>query len=409
MTTAMVLGAGMVGVSTALALREAGFDVVLVDRGDPGVETSFGNAGVIQAEAVEPYALPRDLRSLLRIAFRRGNDVNYHIDALPGHALALWQYFRASRPDRHRAISVDYARMIRQATTDHQDLISAAGVDNLIRRDGFYEVFRSDEALGKAARKAAALSDRFGVGLQVLDGAALGRVEPALKPGLSGALRWTDSWTCLDPGALVAAYARLLLRRGGQILTGDAMTLRRAGAGWSVTTEAGQIEARHAVVSLGPWSPDLLARFGHRIRMVYKRGYHRHVANAGGLRITMLDAENGMVLAPMATGLRITTGAEIARDEAPPTPRQLDHALRAAESLVDIGPALDAGPWMGRRPCLPGMLPFVGRMPGETTLWGNFGHGHQGFTLGPTTGRILVRLMGTPPGQEHGEAPDLPR
>lgn len=390
MTTVMVLGAGMVGVSTAIALREEGHDVVLVDRREPGLETSFGNAGVIQSEAVEPYALPRDPISLLRILFRRGNDVHYHLDALPGQAVALWQYFRASRPDLHSAVSVDYARMIRRSAADHQRLVTAAGADNLIRRDGFYQVFRQASALDAAVHEAERLTARFGVGYQTLGSQDLQRVEPALHAGLAGALRWTDSWTCIDPGELVAAYARLFSALGGRVVTGDAETLKPDGAGWSVATPSGTLRAEHAVIALGPWSPDLLHRFGYRFRMIYKRGYHRHFRNDGGLRITVFDAEHGMVLAPMKAGLRVTTGAEIARADAPPTMRQLNHAANMARELTDVGAPIEEVPWMGRRPCLPGMLPFVGRLPHHPTLWGNFGHGHQGFTLGPTTGRLLA-------------------
>lgn len=391
MTSVIVLGAGMVGVGTALALQDRGHEVTLVDRREPGLETSFGNAGVIQAEAVEPYAMPRDLISLFRIALRRGNDIRYHLDALPGQAVALWQYFRASRLDRHRAISADYAYLIRQATNDHQPLIAAAGADNLIRREGFYQVYADERRLEAARSDAARVSATYGVGVEVLDRTAMRRIEPALTGPFAGALRWTDSWTCIDPGGLVASYAALFVARSGRLVPGDATTLRQSSLGWQVATADGQVQAEHAVVALGPWSPDLLARFGYRFRMVYKRGYHRHYDNAGGLRITLHDTANGMVIAPMRAGVRITTGAELALPDAALSPRQLAFAETKARELVDIGNAVEPEPWMGCRPCLPGMLPFTGPLPRHSGLWGNFGHGHQGFTLGPTTGRILAQ------------------
>ena len=395
MSTIIVLGAGMVGVCTALALAERGHEAVLIDRREPGNETSFGNAGVIQAEAVEPYAFPRDLPSLLRIALRRGNDVRYHFDALPGQAIALWQYFRASRPDRHRVVASQYARMIRRSTADHQRLIIAAGADNLIRRDGFYQVFTDGSRFEAAAREATRLAETYGVGVETLGPEAMRRAEPALRTGLS-ALRWTEPWTCNDPGGLVAAYAQLFSARGGTVVTGDASTLQANRAGWSVSTSAGMISAEQVVVALGPWSPNLLGRFGYSFRMIYKRGYHRHYRNVSGLRITVHDAEAGMVIAPMKSGLRITTGAELAVPDAPLTPRQLNCAVTRAGRLIELGAPVEETPWMGRRPCMPGMLPFVGRLPKHQTLWGNFGHGHQGFTLGPTTGLMLADQISEP-------------
>lgn len=389
----LVLGAGMVGVGTALALQARGHEVVLIDRRDPGRETSYGNAGVIQAEAVEPYAMPRSLPSLLRIALGRDPGVRYRLDALPGQAVALWQYFRASRTDRHRALSADYAAMIRRATADHDALIAGAGAGGLIRRDGLFDIFHDAAGFDAAARDADRIAAAYGPGVERLDSAQMARLEPALKVGLAGALRWTDSWTCTDPGALVAAYAALFTSRGGRILSGDAMTLTAAGSGWRVMTTEGPVEAGQAVVALGPWSPALLHRFGYRVRMVYKRGYHRHFGNAAGLCHTLHDGAAGIVLAPMAAGIRVATGAELARDGTGPLRPQMEAATARARRLVDLGPPVEDAPWMGRRPCLPGMLPFVGRMPRHPTLWGNFGHGHQGFTLGPTTGILLADRM----------------
>lgn len=393
MSCVIVLGAGMVGVATALALRDDGHDVVIVDRKAPGRETSYGNAGIIQTEAVEPYALPRDLASLVRIALGRGNDVRYHLAALPALAPALWSYFRASRTDRHREIARSYAPLIRRATADHQPLIAASDADHLIRRDGFYQILRSQTAFDRAATKARRIEATYGVGLEMLSGVDLQRREPALRRAFAGAVHWTDPWTCRDPGGLVEAYARLLRSRGGNFEKGDATTLAASGTGWTVTAETGRIEAEHAVIALGPWAPDLLRRHGYRFPMVYKRGYHRHFVNTGGLSITLHDPDFGMVVTPMIDGVRIATGAELAPAEAPATPLQLERATAMARHLTELGEPVEAEPWMGRRPCLPGMLPFVGRLPRHRTLWGNFGHGHQGFTLGPTTGRLLAERM----------------
>lgn len=397
MSSVLVLGAGMVGTSTALALQADGHEVVLIDRREPGRETSYGNAGIIQAEAVEPYALPRDFASLLRIALGRGNDVRYHLAALPAQAPALWDYFRASRPDRHRAIAAAYASMIRRSTADHQALITDAGAERLIRREGFYQIYRRAADLDGAVRQAERLAETYGVGFEALNAEQSQSREPALRPGLAGAICWTDSWTCRDPGGLVAAYARLFQARGGRSENGDASTLQSEGAGWSVSTQSGRMEAEHAVVALGPWSPDLLRRFGYRIRMVYKRGYHRHFANTGGLAITLHDPDYGMVVSPMDAGVRVATGAEIALPDAPASPRQLELAVIGARQLTNFGNPVEAEAWMGRRPCLPGMLPFVGRLSKHRTLWGNFGHGHQGFTLGPTTGQLLADRLGAQP------------
>ena len=392
MTQTIVLGAGMVGTGTALALQAQGRDVLLLDRREPGRETSYGNAGIIQGEAVEPYALPRALPDLLAAALGKHNQVDWRLSEAPGWAGPLWSYWRQSEESRHARISRSYARLIRAALADHGALIAAAGADDLLRRDGFRQLFRSGAELAAALREAERLHAAYGVGFTAEDGAALARAEPGLRRALPGALLWHDSWSIADPGGLVSAYAALFAARGGRITTGDATSLRRDGAGWRVDTAEGPQGAEEVVVALGPWSPQMLAPLGLRIPMVWKRGYHLHFTGSGP-RIPLIDAENSTVLSPMRAGLRVLTGAHITTPGTPPRQRQMTRATRAAGELFDIGQPIEPEPWSGNRPCLPRMLPIVGPAPGLPGLWLNFGHGHQGFTLGPTTGRLLADLM----------------
>lgn len=390
MPDVLVLGAGMVGVSTALALQAQGQEVVLVDRTSPGHETSYGNAGLIQAEAAEPYAFPRDLASLLRVIFKRGNDVNYHLDALPDQWRPLLGYFQASAPARHQIISRSYAKLTHRSTADHAPLIAAAGVEALIRREGFRKMFRSPGEFERSVAQAERVARQYDLALRIMDGAELAAAEPALKIACAGAFHWLDSWSCSDPGALTQAYADLFVARGGRIQTADASSLEQDGRMWSVGVRWGRFAARHVVVALGPWSPLLLQKFGYHVPLLRKRGYHRHYTGGTTLNLPMLDVENGAALSPMRAGFRVLTGAEIARFDAPPTPVQMVRAEQAARELLDLGEPAEAEPWFGNRPCMPDMLPLVGAAPRHKNLWFHFGHGHQGFTLGPTTAALLA-------------------
>jgi D-amino-acid dehydrogenase len=393
MRSAIVLGAGMVGIATAVHLQRRGWSVVVVDRREPGQETSYGNAGFIQSEARRPYPMPTDLRSLLEIATGRNNDVHYRPATLPRHAGPLLRYWWNSFPARHDRISADYARIIAKAESEHDDLIRASGAGNLVRRDGYRILYRDQAPLDRDVAEAEALRAAYGISFRTMSAADFAKAEPGLiKPGV-GALHWLEPWTISEPGALVAAYAHLFERLGGTIVRGNAETLTQAGKGWAVTSAAGRLEAEAVVVALGPWSPKFLRRFGYRIPMLEKRGYHRHYAGGQKLDLPLRDAAFGYVMAPMTKGLRLTTGAELSAPDAKPTPVQLIRAEAAARELIDLGKPVEVEPWLGTRPCMPDMLPLLGRAPRHDGLWLHFGHGHQGFTLGPTTGRMLAELM----------------
>jgi D-amino-acid dehydrogenase len=394
MRSVIVLGAGIVGVASALHLLRRGWSVALVDRGRPGGETSYGNTGIIQSEAVRPYPMPRDLRSLAAIAAGRTNDVVYSVASLPRHLGPLLRYWWHSEPERHRLISQSYATIIAHAANEHGALIPEAGADALVRRSGYRSLHRTEAALEQAAAVVEMLASEFNVHARVMGRAELAAAEPGLTETGAGAIHWLDPWTVSDPGGLVSAYADLFTRSGGTFLNGDAATLKpSAGGGWEVHASCGRIDAEAAVVALGPWSPDFLCRFGYRFPMVRKRGYHRHFAGGAKLDLPLQDPAFGYVTVPMVRGLRITTGAELSGREASPRPIQLVRAEMTARKLLDLGTAVEAEPWSGIRPCMPDMLPVVGAAPSHKGLWMNFGHGHQGLTLGPATGRLLAESM----------------
>lgn len=393
MPSAIVLGAGMAGVSAALRLQDRGWEVAVVDRQAPGLAASYGNAGVIQSEVVEPYAMPRDIRSLWAIARGSTNDVRYHLRHLGPYLVPLLRYWWHSAPKRHRRAALAYSRLIERACEAHAPLIEAAGASDLVRRDGFRVLHRTAAAMDRAVETAERLRSEYGVPFRSLSPAELSAAEPGLLQAGAGAVHWLGPWTVRDPGALVSAYAELFARRGGTVALGDAASLaERPAGGWAVETAGGPLEAEHAVVALGPWSGRLLRRFALRFPMIHKRGYHRHYGGRP-LDLPLMDAANGFVMAPMSRGLRITTGAELTGLEAGATPRQLERAENAARELVRLGPAIEDEPWFGTRPCMPDMLPVVGQVRPLKDLWAHFGHGHQGFTLGPATAELLADLM----------------
>ena len=386
----------MVGTCTALHLQQRGFDVVLVDRREPGQETSFGNAGLIQQEAVEPYAFPREPGFLLNVALRRGAEVHWHARGLWQMAGSLWRYFQNSYPASHARATEAYSRLIAHATHEHDLLMAAAGAQDLVAREGFRFVFRTAQAFDEAVQRASTLHDCFGVRYQAENTTQLAQAEPALQRSMAGAVHWLDPWAVNNPGALVQRYADLFVARGGRVLTGDAASLQPQGAGWSVQTTEGRVDAEQAVLALGPWADGLIRTLGYRFPLFIKRGYHQHYTSPAQVRQPLLDAERGYVLAPMQRGLRLTTGAEFAPIDAPPTPLQLAKAEALARELVDLGEPLPEAPWLGARPCTADMLPVMGPAPRHKGLWFNFGHSHQGFTLGPVAGRLLAEMV-------HGE------
>jgi D-amino-acid dehydrogenase len=208
-------------------------------------------------------------------------------------------------------------------------------------------------------------------------------------------VHWPDAASVSNPLAVTKAYAAQFVLLGGIMLKGDALTLHRNGSSWRVDTDEGPLDAREAVVALGPWAPDLLDMLGIKLPLAVKRGYHWHFRPHGnaGLTRPVVDTENGYCIAPMEQGLRITTGAEFASRDAPPTPVQFDRLLPAAKGLIPLEAPVEAKPWMGSRPCFADSRPVIGRAPNQSGLWLCYGHAHWGLTLGPVTGRLMAEMI----------------
>jgi len=391
----VVLGAGVAGLSAALQLQARGREVALVDRrGEAGRETSFGNAGLIERSSIFPYLFPRDPIKLAKYALNLLPEAHYHLSALATVAPWLFRYFRAGAPERVAITFPAFRPLIENSLGEHEPLIAAAGAGALLRREGWIKLHRRASTFEAGAAEGERLRD-FGLSVDILDSGRLSAAEPDLAPA-AGAVHYRDTASIADPGALSKAYLDLFLSRGGRFLTGDALSLTQEADGrWRVETMEGPLAAHDAVVALGPWSDQIFRPLGYDIPLGYKRGYHMHYALKEGARLNrpVLDADNGYVLAPMARGLRLTSGAEFARRDAPATPVQLAACEPFARTLLPLGERLDPEPWLGARPCLPDMLPVLGPATGHKGLWFDFGHAHHGLTLGPVTGRLLAEMM----------------
>jgi D-amino-acid dehydrogenase len=393
-TDAIVLGAGIVGTSIALHLVKRGLSVALVDRAGVGEQTSYGNSGVIEGSTILPPAFPSSLGGLLRAAFKRGSDANYHLKFLPQVAPWLLAFRAASRPDRLAETARLNRPLFAIAIAEHEALMLESGATRYLRKTGWLKLYRSEKSFA-ALQPEFDLAQEFGLPLQALDAAGVQALEPSLNPVFARGVFWPKAASLSNPLAVTRAYARRFGALGGLALTGDARTLHHSGNGWRVETNEGGVDSGNVVVALGPWAPDLLEPLGVKLPMAVKRGYHRHFTAQGNtaLERPVVDVANGYLITPMEQGIRLTTGAEFAARDAQPTPVQFDRLMPKVRELFPLGERADDKTWMGSRPCFPDQRPVIGSAPSHNGLWLAIGHAHWGLTLGPSTGRLLADMI----------------
>ena len=391
----IVIGAGMVGTSVAWHLQKNNAQVLLLDKKLPGSETSYGNAGLIQREAIHTHPFPRHLTEMIRVLPNQGTDIRYRIPAILRYHQALLQYWKYSTPASVKKIEAEWQTLIEHCTSEHQTMIEASGADELITRDGWLQLHRSEETFKEAI--AAAIDARNqGVEHNVLTVDELKAMEPSANfDAFVGAIHWLNSWQVSNPSSLVKAYAKNFQEMQGTIKESSVKEIVQEENGWKVITDNDTYYSDKLVIAAGPWSNDLIKPLGYDLPLFPMRGYHQHfkVNEKNTIHHSMFDMDKGFVMGPMQQGIRITTGAEMTTMNAPKNFGQLNTVLKLARKILPLEDAVESEAWAGSRPCMPDMKPVIGPAPKHDKLWFAFGHSHQGFTLGPMTGRIVEEMI----------------
>lgn len=396
-----VIGGGVVGLSAALELQARGRDVVVIDPVSSGSRSaSFGNAGVISRGSLLAVAGPSVWPNLVRYALGRDAGVRIRWRSWPAFAAWLPRFLASSRADAWRRTALGLNPLVASAYDHHVRLAQRVGAERMIRRDGYLKLYRTAAGLAGAALERAILAEA-GVRADVLGRDDVRQLEPHLADRYENALFFPETGSVDTPGALVDAYRLAFLERGGRWLAAKAMRIRPREDGAMVETEAGPVDADFAVLSAGAGSGRLLSPLGVRVPLAAERGYHLQLPLKAAARLgrPLHDVAGGFAAAPMAGGVRVLTGIELAGPDDPPDLRQLRCVLDRAKATLPVDDADPAGAWLGSRPSIADGRPVIGPACGLPRLMLAFGHGHIGFSTGPVTGRIVADLVtgATPP------------
>lgn len=394
----VVVGGGVIGVSTAYELARRGADVVLLERDEIGTGASMGNAGTI---AVGHPPLNRPGR--VAQAFRHLTDPTSPLYVKPRVDPGLWRWllgFARSCTEAHvRHCMAIMAPLGRHATAAFERVLAEERIECGYSTGGYLEVCATEAGLA-GARDEAVVIGAHGYEPEVVDGQEARRREPALAPGVIGAVHYHESAT-LIPSLFLGRLAGAAERRGVAIRRGvDVVGVTRAGASVTgVTITSGEtVPADAVVLATGPFSLGLVRPFGLRLPVQPGKGYHRDIDvgpnGAPKMRIACVLAEHAVFCTPMDTAVRFAGTMEFSGENHVLRPERLRQLTTAARSAFPaMGTARPRSEWCGLRPMSVDGLPIVGPVPGVDGLFLATGHGMLGLTLGPVTGEIVAKQV----------------
>lgn len=397
-TKVAIIGAGIVGLMTALEIQRTGRPVVLIDPGEPGgrQSASYGNAAWISSSAIMPISVPGMWRQALRFLTNRSGPFVICWAYLPRLLPWLLRFVRAGRKwaQVEECAKVRF-ELCRDSPKDHQDVAAEAGVSHLIEQKGQLVIYR-DRSEFLADAFVWKLRQRFGVKFTELDSVDLHALEPNVSERYQYGV-WVEGSHCTDLKAYCEAIAELIRKRGGQFLEAQA-TGFVISDGCLMAVKIGEltVECAQAVVTAGIGSKKLAAAAGDHVPLESERGYHVVIADDGNtINRPIMPFDGKMGMTPMRQGLRIAGQVELASVAAAANWRRAEilhrWASRVLRAPFESKQAIDR--WMGHRPSTPDGLPCIGAARSCRGLFYGFGHGHSGLTQAPATARLLAALV----------------
>jgi len=387
-----VIGAGIIGLCCALNLQRAGCAVTLFDPNPPGSGASFGNTGLINADAHLPVAIPGMLRNVPRWLADPLGPVTvapaYAIKAMPW----LTRWLLASRAPAVRR-GARALRALHSHNHEEYRRLLGAHYPGLIRNSG--SVLLLTDLASRAERFGDVIRGELGVEAELLGPDELRALYPDMSPIIKRALFFARNGHTVSPTRLTSTLASLFGKEGGRVERRKVFAIeRRADGGADVVAKGATFRASKVVVAAGARSRELLDPLGVKIPLETERGYHLHLTDPNvRLSVPLIYKARGLAMASMEDGLRLAGTVEIAGLDAPPNMRRAHALFNHAKTLFPGLAAASERAWMGFRPSLPDSVAAIGRAPKHEWLFVATGHGHDGMIGAPATGRLIAELV----------------
>jgi D-amino-acid dehydrogenase len=391
----VVIGGGIMGLSSAIWLLRSGRDVTIVDPGIARKPASFGNAGVLAACSVVPVTAPGLIAKAPLMMLDPNSPLFVRWSYLPRLAPWLFRYLKHANAADTARISKGLAQLTRDSPAQHRALAGGTPAERWLQSSGYLFAYDSRAAFAADAF-AWSLRREAGFGWQEFEGDALRELDPSLGPKIGLGILVQDHGFVLSPGNYIADLRAVALSLGAIAVPAEARAFRLAADGSieAVVTTTGEIAAGSVVIATGAWSKSLTAQLGLDVPLETERGYHVMLYGASVVPRQPTSVTSGKFVAtPMADGVRCAGVVEFGGLDLPAHRPPVDLILKQVKQAFPALTYSHTDEWLGHRPAPSDSLPLIGEVPGHRGIFLAFGHHHVGLTTGAKTGRLLAALV----------------
>ena len=384
-----VVGAGIIGVCCALALQRDGRQVVLLDKTGPGSGASFGNAGAVVNGSCVPTATPGIAFSALKML------LNGPLSISPKHLLStlpwLIRFLNQSREHHYSHNAKHLVALTEHATDSWHKLLDNTDCAEMFKAVGWLRLFESTASFNANA-SAREMMTRCGTDFEILDAQQVQELEPQLAPIFKHGCLQKDCHFISNPERMLAGLVEHFLQNGGELKIADVQDICLADQKISIRTTTETLTPAKLVLTAGAWSTRLSKGVNYSAPLIAERGYHLMLPATSAISRPIVNADQGFVISPMETGLRLTSQVELTDVDAAPNYAKIRSLLPLVERMLPGQQLSEQSVWVGARPSLPDSLPIISRHTHPDLLFA-FGHQHLGMTLGPITGELIADLV----------------
>ena len=389
----VVIGAGIVGVSTALWLQNQGKEVVLVDKALPGNGASMGNAGLLAQWAMVPVNAPELWKSAPKYLLSKSSPIFLRWHYFPKLLPWLIKFMANATESRSKKIIENLAPLVQDSVDQHKSLVKGTSAEKWLLDSKFSYIYKTQEAF-KADAYGWKVKSEYGFIPNLVLGNDVRDEEPILSPDVRCMAVLEGQGHITNPLGYVTALFDVFQKNGGKFIKKSVKNLNTLNDQiYSVQLEDEEIICQKAVVTSGIWSKNLIKNLKIKVPLETERGYHIVYENPSiEPRNPMMITEGKFAVTPMTTGLRCAGTVELGGLNASASKRPIDFIKKVSQKTFPELKFENISEWMGFRPTLPDSLPMIGEID-NTGIFTGFGHQHIGMTSGPKTGYILAQLV----------------
>ena len=390
----VVVGCGIVGVSTAIWLQRHGQQVTLVDRTGPAAGTAYGNAGILAACSVIPVTVPGILKKAPGMLMDRFSPLFMRWSYLPSLLPWLYRYLGHANLDENRRIAQALYPLLNDSLKQHQDLSEGTEASSFVHPDYYLFGFR-DRSGYDNEKPLWDIRRDLGFNWEELGVEELRSILPEIKQEINFGIRFDQHGRISDPGRYVKSLAKHAYQNGANSLTGEATdVVADNGKVTGVVIDGQKVDCDAMVVATGAWSGPLTSKLGFKVPLETERGYHIELVNPSHMPAhPIMIASGKFVITPMEGRIRCAGIVEFGGLEAEASENPIKLLKQQVNNLMPDVRYDHIDEWMGHRPAPEDSIPYVGEVPGYQGAYLGFGHHHVGLTGGPKTGRILAELI----------------